>query len=450
MPGLTENKPLDRLNELLSGGTYNQVRTLIQILKPADIAALLESSPPKERTIIWKLVEQHQQSEILQELNEELVSGLLADISPDEIVHLLEQVESDDDLTDILQQLPNAITHQLLRSMGTTDRARVENLLSYAENTAGGLMDTETISVRARVTLDVVLRYLRRHTELPAMTDNVFVVNRNDEYLGTLSLSRLLVSDPNLTVREMMETNINPIPSDMHESEVAAIFARYDLVSAPVIDQEGNLLGRITIDDVVDVIKDEADHSLLSMAGLTEEDDTFAPIIQTAKSRTLWLGANLITALIASSVISVFEDTIAKVIALAVLMPIVASMGGVAGSQTLTLLIRSMAQGQLAESNQRWLVRRELAVGAINGIVWSIVVAAAATLVFNDVTLGLVIALALIINLITAAFAGATLPSVLRSLNIDPAVAGTVLLTTITDVVGFLSFLGLATLFYAR
>ena len=300
MPRPTEHTSSDKLSELLASGTYDQIRNLIYILKPADIAALLESSPPDKRAIIWELVDNVHRSDILQELNEELVSDLLADIPTDEIITLLEQVESKDDLTDILQQLPDTITRQLLRSMDTADRARVENLLSYPEDTAGGLMDTDTISVRARVTLDVVLRYLRRHTELPRMTDNIFVVNRKDEYLGSLPLGKLLVSDPTLTVRDMMDTDINPIPADMHESEVASIFARYDLVSAPVIDQEGNLLGRITIDDVVDVIKDEADHSLLGMAGLTEDDDTFAPILKTARSRTLWLGANLITAFIAS------------------------------------------------------------------------------------------------------------------------------------------------------
>ena len=449
MSTLADHTPIDKLNELLASGTYDQIRILIGILKPVDIAALLESSPPGERTVIWNLLAQEQQADVLQELDEELVGDLLAHIPTDDVVHMLEQVDSDDDLTDILQHLPDAITHQLLRSMDSQDRDRVENLLSYPEDTAGGLMDTDTISVRTRVTLDVVLRYLRRHTEIPKMTDNIFVVNRHDEYIGLLPLRKLLVSDPSMKVQDVMTSEIEPIPADMHESEVAAIFARYDLVSAPVIDQKGNLLGRITIDDVVDVIQDEADHSLLGTAGLDEDDDTFAPIIKTVRSRTLWLGANLVTAFIASTVINIFEETIAKVIALAVLMPIVASMGGVAGSQTLTLVIRSMALGQLVDSNQRWLINRELAVGAINGIVWSLLVALAVTLVFDDITLGFVIALALIINMFTAVLAGALLPSILKAMNIDPAVAGTVLLTTITDVAGFLSFLGLATIFYA-
>jgi magnesium transporter len=444
----TEMTPLEKLNALVASGTYSQIKNLIDILKPADIAALLESTPFEQRAVIWNLIDNERQSEILQELNEDLVSDLLADTSTDEVVSLLGQVESDDDLTDILQQLPDAITQQLLRSMDTQDRARVENLLSYGEDTAGGLMDTDTVSVRARVTVDVVLRYLRRHIELPAMTDNIFVVNHRDEYIGLLPLRRLLVSDPSMTVREVMVTDIDPIDAETHESEVASIFSRYDLVSAPVIDSNGLLLGRITIDDVVDVIKDEADHSLLSMAGLTEDDDAFAPIWRSARSRAVWLGANLLTAFLASAVISLFEDTIAQVVALAVLMPIVASMGGVAGSQTLTLVIRSMAQGQLVDSNMAWMLRRELAVGIINGAVWAVVVAIGAYLMFDDFTLGLVIAMALLINLAAAAFSGATLPRLLQKLNIDPAVAGTVVLTTITDVVGFMSFLGLATLFY--
>ena len=440
--------PLEKLNSLIARGTYSQAQHLIDMLKPADVAALLESSPFHQRMLIWNLLDKAAQSETLQVLNEDLVGDLLADSSPGEVIRLLEQVESDDDLTDILQQLPSTISTQLLDSMDTQDRDRVENLLSYPEDQAGGLMDTEIISVRARVTIDVVLRYLRRHSELPDMTDNIFVVNRKDEYLGVLPTQKLLVADPDLTVREVMITDIDPIEAHTHEREVASIFARYDLVSAPVIDSNGLLIGRITIDDVVDVIKDEADHSLLSMAGLTEGEDAFAPIWRTARSRAVWLGANLLTAFLASSVINLFEETIAEVVALAVLMPIVASMGGVAGSQTLTLVIRSMAQRQLLDSNMFWLIRRELAVGIINGAVWALVVALSAYLFFGDGTLGTVIAMALLINLTIAALSGAILPKVLQTLGIDPAVAGTVVLTTITDVVGFMSFLGLATLFY--
>jgi magnesium transporter len=451
MPDPTETRapsPREVLSDLFESGTYNQIKNLLDSLRPADIAALLESSPPKERTIIWNLIPDAEQSEILQQVDPDVIPDLLADKSAEELLPLLEQIVSDDDLTDILQHLPDAITYQVLQSMDSQDRARVENLLSYAEDTAGGLMDTDTISVRPRVTLDVVLRYLRRHTELPPMTDNIVVVNSNDEYIGLLPISTLLVSDPSMTVREMMITDVDPIQANTHRSEVAAIFQRYDLVSAPVVGPTGNLLGRITIDDVVDVIIDEADHSLLGMAGLTEDEDTFAPILKTARSRAVWLGANLMTAFLASAVINIFEETITKVVALAVLMPIVASMGGVAGSQTLTLVIRSMAQGQLVESNQRWLMNRELAVGALNGLLWASIVAVAASLVFGDYMLGAIIATALIINLVVAALAGALLPGILKNLGIDPAIAGSVVLTTITDVVGFMTFLGLATLFY--
>lgn len=441
--------PRQRLAELLESGTYNQIKNLIEVLRPADIAALLRSSPPKERTIIWNLVDEDQQSEILQQVDEEIIGDLLADKSPEEIAQVLDNIVSDDDLIDILQHLPDTMTQQILQSMDAEDRARVENLMAYPEDTAGGMMDTETISVRARVSLDVVLRYLRRHSELPATTDCIYVVSNNNEYLGQLPLTKLLVTDPSMTVREMMITDAEPIPATMSESEVAAMFERYDLVSAPVVDENGNLLGRITIDDVVDVIRDEAEHSLLGMAGLTEDEDPFAPIFKTARSRAFWLGANLLTAFLASAVINIFEDTIAKVVALAVLMPIVASMGGVTGSQTLTLVIRTMAQGDLIESSQRWLTNRELAVGALNGIFWAIIVAIGASLVFHDKLLGLIIAVALVLNMIVGALAGALLPGILKAMKIDPAIAGTVVLTTITDVTGFMSFLGLATIFYA-
>jgi len=444
----TVSSKFHRFHELVEEGTYDQIENLIRILKPADIAHLLASSPSTQRSIIWNFFDEELQSEIIAYVDEEIISDLLGDKSAEEIIQVLENVPADDDLTDILQHLPDALTHQVLQSMDATDRARVENLLSYPEDTAGGLMATDIISVRARVSIDVVLRYLRRHDELPPTTDTIFVVNSNEELIGLLPVITVLVSDPGTTVREAMTTEIQPITASLSEHEVADIFKRYDLVSAPVIDDSGRLIGRITIDDVVDVIVDEADHSILGMAGLTEEEDAFAPILKTARSRAIWLGANLFTAFIASAVINIFQDTIAKVVALAILMPIVASMGGVAGSQTLTLVIRKMARGDLIEGNQRWFLNRELAVGAINGLFWAMVTAVVTALVFQDTTLGMIIAIALAINLIVAALAGALLPRILRSMGIDPAIAGTVVLTTITDVVGFMSFLGLASIFY--
>jgi magnesium transporter len=444
----TRQSTVSQIKHLIASRSRQEIQSLLYKLKPQDLADVLESSPPAQRTMLWELLDESQQSEIIRHVDEDVVLSLLSDKSGEQIATVLEQTD-DDDTADILQQLPADLIQKVLIAMDVQDRSRVENLLAYPEDTAGGMMDTDTISVRPQVSLYVVFRYLRRHSELPSMTDSIFVVNSRDAFVGVLPLSSLLVSNPMLTVGEIMVTEIEAIPADMSEHDVAAKFERYDLVSAPVIDQDNKLLGRITIDDVVDVIIDEADHSILGMAGLNEDSDIFAPIVKTAKSRAIWLGANLITAFIAASVIDIFKDTIEKVVALAVLMPIVASMGGVAGSQTLTLVIRNMAQDELFDNNLAWLTRREVAVGAINGCLWSLVVAVATSMFFNDINLGLIIAAALVINLLTAALSGALLPSFLRSIGIDPAIAGTVVLTTITDVVGFLSFLGLATLFYA-
>lgn len=365
-----------------------------------------------------------------------------------QVASLMEGLE-DDDVADILQQLPDRITWEVLNSMDQQDRSRLERVMLYPEDTAGGLMNTDTITIRAPLTLDVVLRYLRRHEEIPEMTDNLLVVNRSDQFIGLLPLRTLLVSDPSASVREMMVTDIDPIPVDMPDSEVARLFERNDWVSAPVVDAEGRLLGRITIDDVVDVIREDADHSLMSMAGLDEDEDTFASVSRSAPRRAVWLGINLITAFIASGVINLFQDTIEKVVALAVLMPIVASMGGIAGAQTLTVLVRGIALGHVSRNNQNWLISREVMIGVLNGVLWAAVVAVAASLWFDDWNIGLIIAAAMVINLITAGFIGAVLPLLMIRLDIDPALAGSVVLTTVTDVVGFVSFLGLATLFYA-
>jgi magnesium transporter len=442
----------DKLESLLNSrdsARIADVSSMLNDMPPADVAHLIESSTPKLRHILWQLVDTEIEGEVIGELSEELQSLFLAEMDAAEVAVMTEGM-ADDDIADILQQLPGAITQEVLASMDQQDRARIERVLTYSEDTAGGLMTTDAITIRARVTMDVVLRYLRRHSEIPSMTDSLIVVNSQDQYIGLLPLRTLLVSDPSASVREMMITDIDPIPANMPDTEVARLFERNDWVSAPVVDENRKLLGRITIDDVVDVIREDADHSFMSMAGLDEEQDTFAPILRTTPRRALWLGINLLTAFVAASVINLFQETIEKVVALAVLMPIVASMGGIAGTQTLTVLVRGIAVGQISRSNQGWLINRELAVGVINGFLWAAVVGVAASLWFNDWTLSLVIAIALIINLITAALTGATLPLFLNRIGIDPALAGGVILTTVTDVVGFLSFLGLATLFYAR
>jgi len=440
---------LQSINDALEAGSLKQVaRVVNKGLNPSDIAHLIESSPPKERALIWRLLEQDLRGDVLQYLSEDIQAHFLSKLNTQEVISVTEDLDTDD-LADILQQLPETVTHEVLNSMDNLDRVRVEKILAYPEDTAGGIMNTDSITIRADITIDVVLRYLRRHRSLPEMTDKLLVVSRKDELVGTLSINKLLVSNHSSTVREVMKTDTITIDVNMKDSDVAKLFERHDLVSAPVISHESLLLGRITIDDVVDVIREDADHSLMSMAGLDEEEDTFAPVGHTSKRRAVWLGINLLTAFIASAVIGLFKGTIEQVVALAVLMPIVASMGGVAGSQTLTLVIRAMAVGQISRSNLTWLLNREFFVALINGLLWALVVAGAAILWFGDITIGIVIAAALIINLVVAAISGTALPIFLKSRNIDPALAGSVILTTITDVVGFLSFLGLATLAYA-
>ena len=447
-PQETSENTLDKLSLALDSGTFVDVRRMLNGLAAADVAHLLESSPPKFRHILWQMVEVDREGEVLGELSDELQAHFLADMDVAEVSLITEGLE-DDDVADILQQLPGRVTREVLNAMDHQDRSRLEQVMHYPDDVAGGLMNTDTITIRARLTLDVVLRYLRRHDEIPEMTDNLIVVNRKDKFIGLLPLRTLLVSDPSASVREMMATDVEPIPVNTPDTEVARLFERSDWVSAPVVDDSGKLLGRITIDDVVDVIREDADHSFMSMAGLDQDEDTFAPVLRAAPRRTIWLGVNLLTAFIASSVINLFQDTIEKVVALAVLMPIVASMGGIAGTQTLTVLVRGIAMGQVVRSNQSWLISRELTIGIINGVLWALVVAVAASLWFKDWSIGIIIAAAMVINLVTAALTGAVLPLLLTRLKVDPALAGGVVLTTVTDVVGFVSFLGLATLFYA-
>jgi len=444
----TSRRKLDKLSDALNSGTLVDARRMLNGLAPGDVAHLLESSSPKFRHILWQMVDIDREGEILGELGDDLQAQFLEDMDAAEVKMLTVGLE-DDDIADILQQLPRHVTREVLSAMDQQDRSRLERVMHYPDDVAGGLMNTDTITIRARLTLDVVLRYLRRHDTIPEMTDNLIVVNRSDQFIGLLSLRTLLVSDPATSVREMMNTDVEPIPVDMPDTEVARLFERNDWVSAPVVDGNGKLMGRITIDDVVDVIREDADRSLMSMAGLDEDADTFAPLARAAPRRTVWLGINLLTAFIASSFINLFQDTIEKVVALAVLMPIVASMGGIAGTQTLTLMVRGIAMGQVQRSNEFWLINRELTIGLLNGLLWASVVAVAASLWFNDWQLGVIIAAALIINLLTAALTGALIPLLMSRANIDPAIAGGVVLTTVTDVVGFVSFLGLATLFYA-
>ncbi|MBA1146076.1 magnesium transporter [Ectothiorhodospiraceae bacterium WFHF3C12] len=437
---------LESLTQMLESGTVQQARAMLNALHPAEIAHLLESFPAAKRNVIWELVDAENDGEVLLHVNDEVRSGLIDEMDEDELLAAAEGMDMDD-LADFLHDLPATLIGEVLRSMDKQNRQRLEAVLSYPEDSAGGLMNTDTITVRADVTLDVVLRYLRLRGEIPDLTDSLIVVNRYDRFLGVLALSELLTNDPNMTVAEVINQDMEPISANMTATDVAKLFENRDLVSAPVVDDNGRLVGRITIDDVVDVIRDEAERSILNMAGLGEEEDMFAPVMASARRRAVWLGLNLLTAFLAAWVIGLFEATIQSLTALAVLMPIVASMGGIAGTQTLTLVIRGIALGQIASSNARSLLIKEIGVGILNGVLWAVVVGLVAVAWFENVAIGVVIAAAMTINLIFAAVSGVGVPMALRQFGIDPALAGGVVLTTVTDVVGFMAFLGLATLY---
>jgi len=423
----------------------DHIHSLIDLLVDEDIAELLESIPPKERHFLWDLIQSDIQGEILTHTNDEVRSNLLEQLEPHEITEITENLETDD-ITDIAQSLDDKNQQTLLASLNEEDRSAVETALTFPEDTAGGLMSTDFISVRADVTLDVVLRYLRKLGELPPSTVDLFVRDREEFYVGTLSLNSLLTHDPDTLVSELLNTQKPTIRAFTTEKEVAQLFQKHDLISIAVVNDYNKILGRITIDDVVDIIREEGEHAQMASAGLNEDDDIFAPATRSAKRRTFWLGINLLTAIFASIVISLFDASIEKVVALAVLMPIIASMGGIAGTQTATIVIRALATGKLASQNSRSLLIKETTVGLFNGLIWAVLTGTAVLAWFHDLALSLIFASALMINLIAAAFAGATIPLILQRMRIDPALASGLMLTTVTDSLGFFVFLGLATI----
>ena len=424
--------------------SLNQIRRLLNDMSSSEIAHALESSPPKQRSIIFSLLETEEEGDVLFELGEEIQQDLISNISNEELTEAVKELELDE-IVDILQNLPEERMKKILSNMSKVDRQRIEMGLTYPENTAGGLLNTDVISVRPNNSIKEVLSYLRDQKELPENTDKIFVVNNDNNYLGEMPISKIITTDPVMNVREIMETDMPAIDVNLEDKDVATIFERNNLISSAVIDHKGQLIGRITIDDVVDVIREDADQNLLGMAGVAE--DTFAPPGRAAKSRVFWLAMNLVTAFIAASTINIFQDVIDKIVYLAVLMPIVASMGGVAATQTLTIVLRGLTLEQINTSNIKWLFKRELAVSIINGIVLSTLVAISTYLWFQDYTLAVLIAFALVINLISSVIAGILVPLILRKLNQDPAIGGSVVVTTVTDVVGFFSFLGLATIY---
>jgi magnesium transporter len=433
---------LAAIQALIADGRLRGSDRMVNALHPAEIALLLESLPPPQRGLVWELVDRDLDGDVLVELSEEVRGELIDEMQPEELVAATEGLAVDD-LADLLAGLPEAVTRQVLRSMDQQDRVRLTAVLAYPEDTAGGLMNTDTVTVRPDVTLEVVMRYLRMRGELPERTDCLFVVDRHDRYLGALPVTRLLTEDPDRTVSTAMDPQVEPIAPEAAAAEVARLFEDRNLLSAAVVADDGRLLGRVTVDDVVDVVREQAEHPLLAAAGLEDEDDVFAGVRKSARRRAVWLGINLLTALLASWVVGLFQVTIEKVVALAVLMPVVASMGGIAGTQTVTLIIRGIALGQVQPTNARWLFFKELSVGALNGLVWAAVVALATRAWFGSWDIAAVIFAAIIINLAAASVAGVTIPLTLKRLRIDPALASGVILTTVTDIVGFAALLGL-------
>ena len=424
--------------------SLDQIKTILKDMPHSEIAHVLESSPPDQRKLLFSLLETSEEGDVLADVGEEIQQDLISGISNEELSEAVKELELDE-VVDILQNLPEERMQSILSKMSLRDRNRIEEGLVYPDDTAGGLLNTDVLSVRPDHTVEVVTRYLRKQKELPENTDKIFVVSKDDKYLGEILINKIITSEVSERIENLISPKVDPILVTESDRDVATIFERNNLISAAVVNNNGELLGRITIDDVVDVILEDADQNFLGMAGVAE--DTFAPPGRAAKSRVFWLSMNLLTAFIASMSINIFQDTLDKVVYLAVLMPIVASMGGVAATQTLTIVLRGLTLEQINDTNIKWLFKRELAVSILNGIVLSILVGFVTYIWFQNSLISILISCALIINLISSVFAGVIVPLVLRKLNQDPAIAGSVVVTTVTDVIGFLSFLGLATIF---
>lgn len=448
MPEILEQEDnqlrLQQINAAIDSGMFVYVRNLFQEMPAYDLALMLESSTAKTRLALWQLIDPDMHGEVLEELNEEVRKTILKSMAPEKVAAVAEGMDVDD-IAEVLRTLPDSVYQQVINTMDSQDRARVEQALSYEEDTAGGIMNTDTITIRPDVTVDVVLRYLRLKGTLPESTDSFYVVDRNDLFIGSVSLSTIVTARPEVIISTLIEDDITAVKADMPETDVAQLFEKYDWFSAPVVDDDGRLLGRITIDDVIDIIREEAEHSMMSMAGLDDEADTFAPVVKSTQQRSIWLAVNLVTALMAVAVSAMFEGILSQLAILAILNTLVPSMGGVAGNQTLTLVIRGIALGHIGDSNSRIILYKELAVGFLNGLIWALVIAGVVVVWKQDLTLGAVIAFAMMVNLTAAGASGVLIPIILKKMNIDPALAGSVILTTITDIVGIFAFLGTAT-----
>ena len=439
-----------KLGKLISDLERDQITSIQQTLTslhPSEIARLLESLTPGKRKIIWQLVDQDDEGDVLKELVEDVRHNLIGEMDATELIAATQDMELDD-LADLLVDLPETVTEQVITALDRQDQIRLESVMSYDEDTAGGLTNPGIISVRRGITIEVLIRYLKRLNKLPEHTNYIYIVNRNDEYLGALKLVDLFLEDKNKPIETIMDESVKAMLADVDVKQVAMDFQNLDLISMPVIDEKNRLLGQITVDDVVDVIQDQVNSEIFNMAGLDDEDDIFAPVILSTKRRAVWLGMNLITAFVVAGAIGLFQEILQQIVILAVLMPIVASMGGVAGNQTLILVIRGIAMGKIQRSNARKLLVKESSVALLNGFTWSIVVSVLAVVLFQTTwEIGLIVGAAMLLNIFASAIAGVSIPFLLKKMGIDPALAGGVLMITLTDVLGFVTFLGLATLF---
>ncbi len=443
-PEQTDN--LDLLITALESDDAERIRLFLSDMHSADIAKLLEGLTPEQRPAVWSEVPPTAKGEVLVEVPDGVCEDLLAGMDKEALVTAVRYMDIDD-IADLIPDLSDDVFADVLFTVDKEARASLGEVLSYPEDTAGGLMNVDPIAVRENISLQVVIRYLRLLGRLPEYTDKFFVVDRENRLKGVLPVSVLLTAPATDRVGIHFDRKPFTFNAMDPQEEVAQAFEKYNLISAPVVDDREHLIGRITVDDVVDVIRDDADHSVMVRAGLSQEEDIFAPVARSTKNRALWLGVNLVTAIIASWVIGQFERTIEKLVALAVLMPIVASMGGNAGTQTLTIVIRGLSVGTITRANAWRVLQKEFLVGGVNGVIWALAVAAVATIWYHDYALGAIIGLAMIINIVVSALAGVLLPLLLQRMGIDPALAGGVALTTVTDVVGFFALLGLAAIF---
>lgn len=431
----------DLIQETIANPEFkSKLSNILKEMSANDLASLIQNSPPQERKIIWDSIELEYEGEVLGELDEQLRDELLKEMEPEEISLAISDLEVDD-LVDILQALPEKITNDVLALMNSRDRGRIENVIDFPEESAGGLMNTDIITVRAENTIELVSRYLRFLKNLPQNTDDIYVVTKNDEYLGILPITKILTSDQNMTVREVMDTEFEPISSELNQVDVYDLFKAKDLFSAPVVNEKNQLLGRITVDDIIEIGADAVQEDFRALAQI--EEDVFSSPKKSIKNRIFWLSINLLTAIIAAASISLFADVFEKVVYAAVLMPIVASMGGIAATQTLGIYIRAEAMRKLNRKNFRYLFRREFIVSIVNGIFFSISIFGITFFWFSDYNLAIAISIAMILNLIMAAVGGFLLPYILRKIGYDPAISGGVIITTITDLIGFVTFLGI-------